>query len=880
MPDTHIVGANPLVQGQPEALWRPAAEWTLIEENLKLCLECLLKVFGLYGFKPDTPYQLTKTLNHWLNLSSEIPGPDPWVKVAKYKLAAFFAEFVPQQVAEAVQRPAGPTWDTDKPSVLLGGSAHRWFTRRFWRSEVQTERKASFIASILYAKKGMPRPSPRFIAKAEEDTMHALFVAPVLDPAPIYAVGPETDPPLWGDRAEADELRLKWSKVGVETEISRDTLTAQIKRTVREFLSNGFRGTGKNRKEVFAAMQTKDLFRSQFPSTSANYIRSRSGAGAVGFILDEFPDLIEDLGDFRIKFDERTVSFDVLNEETDETEVKEEKAFVVDDRDFDRAYQTFYDRVLHWALLEDPLVNAKGLAEALKARVITMGPALMTYALKPVQKWLWRRLKDHPVFRLVGEPVSELNLLDSLGFDPLAKAGREAWGYFSGDYKDSTNNLYSWCSNAVAEEVDVIFRELPSQYRHLTVLFRRALTGHWALGEESEDEQEVLHQKRGQLMGSIVSFPVLCLVNAAICRWSLEISYKRKLNLRDCPMQINGDDCLFPASPEGRTAWYRIAQVSGMEGSVGKCYFSREFFNVNSTSYRVVEPFDFTFVDEKTQQGIVRKCRYKLIPYVNLGLLYGYKRSEAGGKTGVDDFYTQYGSIGSKSWELKRLTPEWLWPDVYREFLNHFRDRIKPEEGRVVTQRQGAKLRKVKLPARLPVKVPWFVPREYGGLGLVPPADKFWPQKWTDTRIALNIKAGKLGVPRSVVPTVGWQVHRRVLDRLPEKLKVVEGSSVEAELFAEEWDRLYGKLCVETLFRSSLGDIFQPEGKDDSIATLRWNERIWQKGYQLLEKKGGMELPNGVSADTDIWELPEVRSVFPCLETEEKRGRGFVFHIA
>ena len=129
-------------------------------------------------------------------------------------------------------------------------------------------------------------------------------------------------------------------------------------------------------------------------------------------------------------------------------------------------------------------------------------------------------------------------------------------------------------------------------------------------------------QKEGQLMGSITSFPFLCLANAAFCRWALEISEHKKMRVRnqplDCksmiaPLLINGDDCTMKGCRSNmRHLWTTITSFGGLTSSLGKTLFS-----LKEKPITVINSQTFDYVDG---QWVTRK-------YVNLGILMSKPRS-------------------------------------------------------------------------------------------------------------------------------------------------------------------------------------------------------------------------------------------------------------
>lgn len=95
-------------------------------------------------------------------------------------------------------------------------------------------------------------------------------------------------------------------------------------------------------------------------------------------------------------------------------------------------------------------------------------------------------------------------------------------------------------------------------------------------------EDRSAYQRRGTLMGSLLSFPLLCLINAYIIR--SVIGPKR-------PFLVNGDDALFMATVAERKSWELLATEFGLQPSPGKVYhsnnlitFCSEYF-VNMTKH-------------------------------------------------------------------------------------------------------------------------------------------------------------------------------------------------------------------------------------------------------------------------------------------------------
>lgn len=284
--------------------------------------------------------------------------------------------------------------------------------------------------------------------------------------------------------------------------------------------------------------------------------------------------------------------------------LKEVPGLEVQTDEFLAAWRKFYWKCVHLAVDESPVVEVVGLKEALKIRCISKGPPLTYFVLKPLQKSLWRHLQKQKCFELTGKPVTEELMNERFG----TFIGQRM---HSGDYSAATDELHSYCSNSVC---DGIFKAAETNLGYslgpLEMLFKRALTGH--IYEDPTDDTVYVTQKRGQLMGSIISFPVLCIANITLIRVSYEWAHGRKTPIYKLPCWINGDDCLTAyTNNDFPTYWRGIGSVMGFTESVGKTYDSTEFCSINSNTFEVSDN------------------RWRLVPYVNLGLITCQSRSIA-----------------------------------------------------------------------------------------------------------------------------------------------------------------------------------------------------------------------------------------------------------
>jgi len=97
-------------------------------------------------------------------------------------------------------------------------------------------------------------------------------------------------------------------------------------------------------------------------------------------------------------------------------------------------------------------------------------------------------------------------------------------------------------------------------------------------------------QTNGQLMGSTLSFPVLCIANlicyvAAFNRFWASIGSGRRMRLDDICALINGDDSLFPCNARIYAFWKEACAEMGFQLSPGKCLVHRSIATVNSMQW-------------------------------------------------------------------------------------------------------------------------------------------------------------------------------------------------------------------------------------------------------------------------------------------------------
>jgi hypothetical protein len=726
-----------------------------------------------------------------------------WIPYFKYKTCAFYASHEKQDI------PLKPTGLVDScPQVIFGGYFGSYL-QLLKRSDIK--KYESFCVTINQAKMGMPRADESMIAAAEEKCARHLTTQPVVvqdhfcDECGMSGLSPYHFANCLGV-----ESHMYWGNSEV---IDKKSMKRELRRTVQEL----FRGK----------QYTEELhYEPFFPSTSANYIRSRGSCGAVGIVTQiiarlglfdpESPLVVTNQVDGKARSeiakgfgDEGRIRQACLDLER-EIGKQHNVTLVEYDESLLRAkWAVLMDCIKELAVSEDAYVEAVGLAEALKIRVISKGPPLLYTFLSPLQKFMWKVLKDNRVFKMISEPITADHVTRSIGIP------RDDEIIINGDYKASTDNLHSWVSKTIGLEIVNCIREAHQP----------------GIGYEFDDDHKdmfirsLIHhfyqidgvwqpQREGQLMGSVTSFPILCLANAAMCRWSLEVADNRSYRLTDKPysrggriasLLINGDDCTLKGCRSNlQQIWERITSFGGLSTSVGKTLFSRvgrPICVLNSTTYHLVE-------------GV-----WTHIKFVNMGIMFGKTRS--GGDGTASRTYCQMGELHA---ELRKSCPTDIWEKVSERFIYFNGNALRP-----------------KYDDDMKWAIPWDMPQYLGGAGLEKKKAYSETDKWCASLIISKMKSCKRFRIMKERSDPMWIVHDQVQERFDRftactgfrevRKKILvdlskEFKEPEFSIAEDQHSRLYKYLTIETLFRLDLKQIFRialPGKKGELRAT--WLDR-------------------------------------------------------
>jgi len=209
-----------------------------------------------------------------------------------------------------------------------------------------------------------------------------------------------------------------------------------------------------------------------------------------------------------------------------------------------------------------PYVSASVVQDPLKARIITI-PSGDAYCLKPVQKSMFSALSHWKCFEPCHFPEYDLSYLGELGEDEY---------FLTGDYSAATDGLNFHASQVVIDELAIAFERIDPRFSHW---IRHEGGKHLVVYPRKSGIPDVI-QQNGQLMGSLLSFPILSILNAyTLCR-ATGTSLDKVRGL------FHGDDISAIVNKAEFTRWGEFAKLIGFELSLGKNYLSRDFVAMDS----------------------------------------------------------------------------------------------------------------------------------------------------------------------------------------------------------------------------------------------------------------------------------------------------------
>jgi len=160
----------------------------------------------------------------------------------------------------------------------------------------------------------------------------------------------------------------------------------------------------------------------------------------------------------------------------------------------------------------------------------------------------------------------------------------------SGDYKSATDNLSIEVAEMIIATICASTVSVPQSVMKAALDIMRPNL--YNLENNIDFVPRV-----GQMMGSYLSFPLLCIQNRMAFLWA---------GGRGLPCKINGDDILFRSKPEFSRQWMDVVSQLGLEVEKTKTSVSAEYGSLNSTL--VVRERGKYKVRQTLRFGMLREC--------------------------------------------------------------------------------------------------------------------------------------------------------------------------------------------------------------------------------------------------------------------------------
>lgn len=371
--------------------------------------------------------------------------------------------------------------------------------------------------------------------------------------------------------------------------------------------------------------------------------------------------------------------------------------------------------------------------EPMKIRIITK-PTVSSYVgMRRIQKDMHRYLRSHPIFDLIGSPMDEEKAkMISTWWSP------DKW-WTSGDYSGATDNLKGSVSKYILKKIiersylkhhdpHLYERCLQSFTESEIILKKNSIPDYSEIANQVSDLLEVLRkelgdtkyqQQNGQLMGHVLSFPILCVANYISYVVSLERWLGKKMTFEEVcskyPVKINGDDILFCNTLEHRRVWMEVIREFGFLPSMGKNFVSQDFFQINSMLFSTrtgLSQRDSLVLNnvDYCAQYVVTEC--KEIKYVNFALAMSRGKSDCSRDLSIHKRTILSSDRGSSALsqdrddgelpdELHRVS---AWPQIYSEYKDRLQEPLLGRARELWLKHQSKLLSYcgVNLPVRLP----------------------------------------------------------------------------------------------------------------------------------------------------------------------------------
>lgn len=389
-------------------------------------------------------------------------------------------------------------------------------------------------------------------------------------------------------------------------------------------------------------------------STKASFEKSRAAGGQLGALIRKVPELYQcnplnkvgsrrDPDLIRMTFYPRVV-----------ISGRVQLNVVIEEYGYPEGEKSWYDSLrktcVYFAKEQRTLqATIQAVLEPLKVRVISKGNAAPYYISKRLQKALHGVMREMDCFRLIGAPLGAVDLVD-LALNPV-QTGTGQLEWFSIDYSAATDRLSARLSASILNYL------VEGQDLAMQNVWRAVLAPHFCKYPFPFDSAvPAVQQVNGQLMGSILSFPILCLANLGLYLTTIQED-SRSLSDKLKGVLVNGDDMLYVAPASLWKVHVQNGLRVGLTMSPGKAYHHPVYANANSACYH----FDLNQLKTTTivrltgmrrEGGIPtpvwsefksfasRSSTPFSIPFLNTGLYFGQNKVLGGDDHDVEKSYS------------------------------------------------------------------------------------------------------------------------------------------------------------------------------------------------------------------------------------------------
>ncbi len=506
------------------------------------------------------PKKVIESFNTQALLYLVVPEEKVFFKRAKYLTVSFMSQYLNNSETGACEPPKVP----DKPFISVG-SWRNWSKTRL---RVFNRRNTHLWYSILQSKRSALPLSSDLVLTTYEEHRAAMGVEDPIDIELLDETMEGLEPVL--DRIQRSVLRA------YDTDLSNDVVD------IREA--------------------------SHVASSSACFEASRDDGGQLGYLASLVPELEYCNPSWATsKFVPELVRMAFYPKVIIGGKVRTN--VYIEEFEYSNGERLWRDAILGETLRikegQRLKCTIQAVLEPLKVRVISKGEAVPYYVSKRLQKTLHDVMRKMNCFRLIGKPLCPTHLVDL--HKERSDGGSGDFKWFSIDYSAATDRLSAALSKAI------LTRITEGHDATLRNVWLSVLAPHWCRYPFPFNDVEPIDQVNGQLMGSILSFPILCLANLGLYLLNLKKSgdtrtLQRKLN----GVLVNGDDMLYVARSSMWKSHVELGERMGLTMSPGKAYMHSKYANANSAC------FHYDLSDKNATPWA--------IPFLNSGLYFGQNK--------------------------------------------------------------------------------------------------------------------------------------------------------------------------------------------------------------------------------------------------------------